>query len=171
MRSHGANFIKNSIEQYKLITPTFHKIIKIMKDADCGYDGSIDHVAFRSFKSNGGIGNISRLLVKDGEYQERDKFVFPEKYLTARWYSPLDKTLPTVFLSEINEEKLNKSSQKIIKSYLSKIYEVNNVLIKMLLDFRSQEGLFPYFWVLHYLGSILNFILLVSYLSFFYKSY
>ena len=76
----ASGMIKNSIKQYKLITPTFHKVVNIMNEHGCMYDGSIDHVAFRSFKSNGGIGNISNVLLEDKEYEERDKYNFPEKH-------------------------------------------------------------------------------------------
>lgn len=118
------NVIKNAIQHYKSLTPSFYQIVKIMKTNGCGYDGSVDHVAFRSFKSNGGINNISKVLLENGDYRERDEYEFPEKHLTARWYDPLNQELPTVFVSQINEEKLSESSQKILKSYIEQKSEI-----------------------------------------------
>jgi len=118
MRLRNAlSVINNSIRQYKIITPTLYHMIGIMDIAGCNYDGSIDHIAFRSFKSNGGIYNISEVLLKDGYFIERDTYEFPEKHLTAKWYSPTIEELPTVFVSQINEEKLSLNSQEIITSY------------------------------------------------------
>ena len=115
------SIISNSIRQYKLVTPTFYKILDLMEKSGCKYDGSIDHIAFRSFKSNKGIDNIRKVLLDNDEYTERDEFEFPEKHLSARWYSSDNYNLPTVFVSQINEERLSEESQNIIKSYVKDI--------------------------------------------------
>ncbi len=115
--SKTVNIIDRSLVHYKYITKTYQKIVNIMDNNMCKYDNSIDHIAFRSLSSNGGIDNIKSVLLEDGLYQQKDNYEFPEKYLSAQWFSPEIKGLPRIFVSQINDEKLSNRSRRIINSY------------------------------------------------------
>jgi len=105
------NFFDHNINIYRKITPSLSNIEKLFKLNKNSY--TADHVAFRTFKSCGGISIFHDLLKT--EYDEMDSYKFPSKKVKANWYKPKTRNLPRIFLSEIDDSLLSKESQNIIK--------------------------------------------------------
>jgi len=105
------SFFDENIKLYRRITPSLKKIESMFKLHPNSY--TADHVAFRTFKSCGGI-NIFHNLLKT-EYTQMDKYIFPSKKLNTVWYKPESRNLPRIFLSEIDDTQLSQECQNIIK--------------------------------------------------------
>lgn len=101
--------MKKALDLYRSVTPSLIKL-ETMFGLHPPYP--IDHVAFRSFKSMGGIESIAESL--GSEYVERDSYVFPEKNLTAKWYAPHKSWLPRVFASQLEDDRLSTAAQNVI---------------------------------------------------------
>ena len=117
------NFLKNASDQYRLVTPSYDKIQsllyeKVCFEEECNLENDlkdIDHIAFRTFQSDGGIQKVQNIL--EDAYEERDSYDFTEKHLKAKWFSPKIKKYPRIFVSELIEDDITKESKNIIQKY------------------------------------------------------
>lgn len=83
-----------------------------------------DHFAFRTFGvPQLGIESMTPILAEFG-YTQQNYLTFPAKKLLATWFAPpkhLYDTLPRVFVSELQVEKLSPQSQEIIQKYVTSL--------------------------------------------------
>lgn len=80
-----------------------------------------DHFAFRTFGvPQLGISSLGSILTEYG-YVQQNYLTFPSKKLLATWYAPprqFYNTLPRIFVSELQVEKLSAASQEVIQKYV-----------------------------------------------------
>jgi len=107
------------MEEYLRLTPTARRVLGILEKANLA-PVQYDHLAYRTFGVKGmGIQSIAQTFTEQG-YVARDELHFPAKHVKATWFSPPDLSLPRVFLSEIQVEKLDQGAQGIIRKYTSR---------------------------------------------------
>jgi hypothetical protein len=111
-----ANTILKSLSLFRATNPSLERIETLLRLKPSDYIP--DHVAFRTFSSNGGINRISRFLAQD--YKEMDRYEFPTKKIIAKWFSPRRADLPRVFISELKDESLSPCARQIISESRSK---------------------------------------------------
>jgi hypothetical protein len=81
-----------------------------------------DHIAFRTLGvPQLGIRSLERIFIYHG-YTRRDPYYFEEKKLDAYWYSPPERHLPRVFISELRVRHLTEQAQQIITSYTNEVH-------------------------------------------------
>lgn len=108
-------FIQRNVALHREITPSLARIERLLGLPDVT---TPDHVAFRTFKSRGGVSAFNPLLTT--EYRAMDRYVFPEKLVTARWFQPLQPDLPRIFVSQVHDDLLTPTAQAIISEYTLK---------------------------------------------------
>lgn len=105
------------INKYKKTTPTFARVSNILDNVL-----KPDHIALRSFKSQGGIQKVKQQFVCNNDYVSGGTMQIPKKNLSAEWLyttkEDLIKVCPRIFISELDEKKLSHESQLILSSYL-----------------------------------------------------
>lgn len=72
-----------------------------------GLSSAIDHIAFRTTS----IDRMARIWEWFG-YQEAGKIPFPKKKLNAKYYAHPDESLPLVFISEFDVDRLSEADAK-----------------------------------------------------------
>ncbi len=73
-----------------------------------------DHIAFRTLGApHLGIASLEKIFLHLG-YRRRDRYDFPEKKLTAHWYSPPSSAYPRIFISELRLHELSPEAQAIL---------------------------------------------------------
>lgn len=89
-----------------------------------------DHVAFRTFRSDGGIHRIGSILTASSEYKAMEELAFPSKNVRAQWFkrcdtkaaSALEATVPTppiqrVFVSEFDDGEAGYNNTNFIPKF------------------------------------------------------
>lgn len=84
-----------------------------------------DHVALRSFapflgKASVGIAQLGVLFEQHGWVAQED-YEFTDKHLHARYWLHPDRTLPRVFISELQIEKLSPAAQRILNGLIDQL--------------------------------------------------
>ncbi len=84
-----------------------------------------DHIALRSFgafSGNAGLGmaELQHCFTTAG-WVARDSYVFTDKYLMARYWQHPDASLPKVFISELEVDKLSARAGAIIAELLAQL--------------------------------------------------
>ena len=109
---------------YKERVPYVNMITKAMIDNNLVSSQSQilnDHIAFRTLGvKHLGLKSFEKIFLHYG-YEKRDFYRFNKKKLNAYWYSPPEKNLPRIFISELCVDELSQKSQNIISSYVSGI--------------------------------------------------
>lgn len=116
-------FIRNEIAKYKLYTPSIEKVEDILKLRYTEY--TPDHIAFRTFSHVGGMNIFKTHILND--YITMDTYNFPEKHIIGTWFKPINENdnLPRLFISELQCNKLSKSTQHLIKQFVNdKHYQI-----------------------------------------------
>lgn len=104
-------FIRKNIDLHRKVTPSLGRVEQFL-----GLNTYVpDHVAFRTFKSLGGINLFHKYI--ETHYSEMDTYDFPSKELIGKWYRPNVAGLPRLFISQIEDNKLSEKSQNIIWKY------------------------------------------------------
>lgn len=76
-----------------------------------------DHIAFRTLGfPRLGIASLEKVFLHYG-YERRDKYDFPQKKVTAFWYSPPQPHYPRVFISELRVHELSGEARDIVLRY------------------------------------------------------
>lgn len=76
-----------------------------------------DHIAFRTMGvPHLGLASLEKLFLHYG-YLPMDRYDFPEKKVTARWYQPPLARYPRIFISELQVGQLSADAQRLIHSY------------------------------------------------------
>jgi hypothetical protein len=112
MRSR--QFIDKLIGDYRATTPSYHRVMNILKP----YSDKSDHIALRTFRRNGEFNRLYNILTHDGGWTPRDCYQFPSKKITAQWFSPNHPKSTRIFLSEIIDTDLSDRAQSIINKYI-----------------------------------------------------
>lgn len=82
-----------------------------------------DHIAFRTMGvPHLGLASLERLFLHYG-YLPMDRYDFPEKKVTARWYQPPLSRYPRIFISELQVSQLSEEAQRLIRSYTDTIQD------------------------------------------------
>lgn len=80
-----------------------------------------DHIAFRTMGvEHLGIASLEKIFLHYG-YKKMDKYIFPEKKLTAYWYAPPQPHFPRIFISQLMVDELSDESSDIIRSYTNEV--------------------------------------------------
>src|SRR5690606_941657 len=110
-------------QQYTELSPTAQKIYDLFIAK--GEDKIInDHIAFRTFDDpRVNIDVLKQPFIKIG-YEEKGEYVFVDKKLFAKHYEHLtDKTLPKIFISQLETNKLSETVQQMAKNAVDAIPE------------------------------------------------
>ena len=118
-------FLRAGLQHYKQLTPSWNEVNQLLHTQDEKIDDQhdpcidhadqhIDHVAWRSFQSHGGIDLAARVIEREG-YQEQDHYEFPAMHVRAKWFAAPD--LPHLFISELEDSRLPGDVQEIIHSH------------------------------------------------------
>ncbi|HEY0262558.1 MAG TPA: DUF1338 domain-containing protein [Chitinophagales bacterium] len=108
-------------QQYTELTPSAQKIHDLFQNA--GEPNIInDHIAFRTFDdARVNIDVLKQPFIKLG-YEEKGEYVFTDKKLFAKHYEhPTDKTLPKIFISQLESNKLSATVQQMVKACVDAI--------------------------------------------------
>lgn len=113
--------LDNILSSYLACTPSARQVIDRVYTQGYGQDQLFhDHFAFRTFGVPGlGLESLGSALEAFG-YTRQDYYSFPRTHLLAAWYAPpreLYTTLPRMFVSQLQVEKLSPAAQAIIHSY------------------------------------------------------
>jgi hypothetical protein len=80
-----------------------------------------DHIALRTFNHPRlGIESLAKTFKKFG-YQEKGDYIFVEKKLYAKHYEHADKSLPKIFISELELEKVSPFVREAMTALIEKI--------------------------------------------------
>ena len=99
-------------QQYITLNPTANKIHQLLKDKS---KGSLlnDHIALRTFNLKPfGVDQLARDFISLG-YKEKGEYNFKVKKLYAKHFEHEDKTIPKVFISELQVEKFSPELQDV----------------------------------------------------------
>jgi hypothetical protein len=114
------DIFKGLLARYRAVVPDVDAITGAMaREAliRSAADIENDHVAFRTLGVPSlGIASLERIFLRHG-YERRDRYDFPQKRVTAHWYSPPQESLPRVFISELRVGELSPEAGAIIHSY------------------------------------------------------
>ncbi|CAI5483491.1 unnamed protein product [Closterium sp. Yama58-4] len=127
-------YLSALLRSYLARNPTSQKGVRLVQEADGGRPIVQDHLAFRTFGTDGcGIESLAKVFLDFG-YVRRDMLSFPAKKLRAFWFAPpehslaIDETdeggvglrqLPRVFISELEVDKTSAAAQEVIRKYTS----------------------------------------------------
>jgi len=85
-----------------------------------------DHIALRTFNTKElGVDILAKHFTKYG-YQEKGQYTFTEKKLFAKHYEHQDKSLPKIFISELELEKMSRSTQDILNALIKNL-DINKI--------------------------------------------
>lgn len=116
IRAH--NLVNKLWEIYCQNVPTASKVRKALMDRNEIWIE--DHIALRTFNwNNFNKNNIEAFFESLGWQTVESSYVFPEKKLTALHMAHPDRTLPKIFISQLEVEQLSAGGIKIINKYLS----------------------------------------------------
>lgn len=132
-------FLKKALALYEATTPSLRRLEQIF-GLTSGYP--IDHVAFRTFKSSGGIASISQCMAN--EYAERDSYTFPEKKLTSKWFSPKSSHYPRIFVSQLEDDMLSSSARRIIRTSVPDLFSDPNLFYNSIPHTQATDSLVKY---------------------------
>lgn len=108
------------LARYRAHVPEVDRVGRAMMDAGIiGNERDIenDHIAFRTLGvPHLGIASLEKVFLHHG-YQRRDRYEFPQKKVTAYWYSPPAPRYPRVFISQLRVPDLSQRANRIIHSY------------------------------------------------------
>ena len=108
------------MERYQAHVPDVGAIVAAMvRDGliASASDVENDHIAFRTLGVQPlGLASLEKVFLHYG-YQRRDRYDFPAKKVTARWYAPPQPLLPRIFISELRVHELSSEAQSIVRSY------------------------------------------------------
>ncbi len=111
--------LENMWHDYCLMNPEAFSIYKMLSQT--GEIIQNDHIALRTFKHPDlGIQSMSKHFLKFG-YVEAGEYFFTEKKLYAKHFEHTDKTLPKIFISELELEKTSVYTQEIISGIIQQI--------------------------------------------------
>ncbi len=112
-------FMNTLWSDYIQITPQAQKIHNLF--AQAGEVVMNDHIALRTFKHPKlGIKSLAQHFIKYG-YEEAGEYFFKEKKLYAKHYQHQDLSLPKIFISELELEKMSPYVQETISGLVDQI--------------------------------------------------
>eukprot|EP01026_Neomeris_dumetosa_P044859 TRINITY_DN3801_c0_g1_i1.p1 TRINITY_DN3801_c0_g1~~TRINITY_DN3801_c0_g1_i1.p1 ORF type:complete len:344 (-),score=42.40 TRINITY_DN3801_c0_g1_i1:129-1037(-) len=122
---HFIHMLDNMLKVYWNKNPTSLKALDFTRKLQkTRKDIPLDHVAFRTFGSQGlGVDSLAPLFMHQG-YCIGGTLEFPVKKLRATWYAPPTEFydyLPRVFISELKVEELSNEAQDIILRNISTV--------------------------------------------------
>jgi hypothetical protein len=80
-----------------------------------------DHIALRTFNHPKlGIQSLAKIFLDFG-YQEKNSYLFKNKHLHAKHYEHLDETMPKIFISELELEKVSPFIHTTVDKMVSEI--------------------------------------------------
>ncbi|RDV26717.1 DUF1338 domain-containing protein [Alteromonas aestuariivivens] len=101
-------------DNYVAITPSAHKIHRLLAGEENSSGIINDHVAFRTFNlGKTGLDKLAAHFEALG-YVAKGDYNFEAKKLTAKHFEHPDETQPKVFISELRVEELSETAQAII---------------------------------------------------------
>ncbi len=113
------NYLENMWHDYCLMNPEAFSIYKMLSQS--GETIQNDHIALRTFKHPRlGINSLAKHFIKYGYYSAGEYF-FVEKKLYAQHFEHADKSLPKIFISELELEKTSPYIQEIISGIINQI--------------------------------------------------
>jgi hypothetical protein len=112
------------LDRYRAHVPDVEALLRAMvADGIVNRPSDIenDHVAFRTLGvPHLGIASLERVFLHYG-YTPRDRYDFPAKKVTARWYHPPEERHPRIFISQLRVNELSADAQTIIHRYTDRI--------------------------------------------------
>lgn len=109
--------IASALKHYKSLTPSYHRIQMLHRGML-----TTDHIALRTFQSEGGIQFVKNALIENDVYKSGGTLEIPQKHLHAEWFytrhPQFERMAPRIFVSEIEESKLSTMSRSILKNAL-----------------------------------------------------
>ena len=120
------NYLQKMWIDYCQMTPQAETIYNLFVQA--GETVLNDHIALRTFNHPRlGIASLAQHFTKYG-YQEKGEYFFMEKKLYAKHYENINPSMPKIFISELETEKMSDFTQNIINEIVAKISEqqINN---------------------------------------------
>ncbi|MEQ1723258.1 MAG: DUF1338 domain-containing protein, partial [Pseudobdellovibrio sp.] len=113
------NFMNTMWNDYIQINPQAQKIHTLLTHA--GEVLTNDHIALRTFNHPKlGIQSLAQHFIKFG-YKECGEYYFTEKKLYAKHYEHDDKSLPKIFISELELQKVSSYIQETISAVVEQI--------------------------------------------------
>jgi hypothetical protein len=113
------NYMNTMWNDYIKINPQAQKIHTLLTHN--GEDLANDHIALRTFNHPKlGIHSLAQHFIKFG-YKECGEYFFTEKKLYAKHYEHEDKSLPKIFISELELNKVSPFIQEIISAVVEQI--------------------------------------------------
>ncbi|GGW78737.1 DUF1338 domain-containing protein [Alteromonas halophila] len=108
-------------DDYVAITPSAHKVHKLLLGEESSDEIVNDHVAFRTFNlDKTSLDKLAAHFLALG-YEEKGDYDFEAKKLTAKHFEHPDDTKPKVFISELRVEELTEQSQAIIHKLVAQM--------------------------------------------------
>lgn len=108
------------LDRYKAHVPEVDAIVSLMRNKRIiGEERGIenDHIAFRTLGvPHLGIASLEKVFLAHG-YERRDRYDFPAKKVTARWYRPPEDRFPRIFISELRVQELSSDARRIVHAY------------------------------------------------------
>lgn len=108
-------------QQYTTLSPTAQKIYDLFI-AKGESEIINDHIAFRTFDDSRVNIDVLKVPFLNLGYEEKGEYVFVDKKLFAKHFEhPTDKTLPKIFISQLETHKLSETVQKMGKEVVDAI--------------------------------------------------
>lgn len=132
MHSNIDTLFSHMWDDYVTITPSAHKIHKLLLGEESGDEIVNDHVAFRTFKlDKTRLDKLAAHFLALG-YEEKGQYDFEAKKLDAKHFEHPDDTQPKVFISELRVDELSEQAQQIIHKLVDQmnpdVVEADNFL-------------------------------------------